>query len=117
MKDEKNIDFGERLRQVRTSHNISRQEFVESLGIGMTSLHHYETGMRVPDVAFLIKLHKLYQVDLEWLLLGQKESELANWQVNTADDLRLIDYLKNLKPEAKQALLTFLDNLLQNKVD
>lgn len=112
MKDEKNVEFGNRLREIRFSHNVSRQEFVESLGIGMTSLHHYESGLRVPDVNFLLRLHNLYQVDLEWLLLGQKETDLPNWQAGyTADDLRLIDYLKTLNPKAKQALLAFLDNL------
>lgn len=49
---------------------------------------------------------------MNWLLLGQKETDLPNWQAGyTADDLRLIDYLKNLNPKAKQALLAFLDNI------
>ncbi|UZA24934.1 helix-turn-helix domain-containing protein [Moraxella bovis] len=112
MKDEKKVDFGNRLRQIRNSHNLTRPEFAKSLEVGSTSLHHYENGERLPDVGFLIKLKDLYHVDIGWLIFGQKETDLPNWQANyTADDLRLIDYLKNLNPKAKQALLAFLDNL------
>ncbi|OPH35996.1 helix-turn-helix domain-containing protein [Moraxella equi] len=108
MKNEKNIEFGNRLRQVRTSHNLVRQEFAQSLGIGLTSLHHYENGERLPDVGFLIKLQDLYNVDINWLVLGQSSTEQTDY---TADDLRLINHLKALNPQAKQALLAFLDNL------
>lgn len=112
MKNQKNLEFGERLKQFRLSHGLTRQTFAQSLEVGMTSLHHYENGERLPDVAFLVKLHDLYNVDMNWLLLGQKETDLPNWQASyTADDLRLIGYLKTLNPKAKQALLTFLDNL------
>lgn len=84
----------------------------ERLGISMPSLLRYESGERLPDVTFLTKLHELYNADMNWLLLGQKETDLPNWQAGyTADDLRLIDYLKNLNPKAKQALLAFLDNI------
>lgn len=69
-----------------------------------------KSGERLPDVTFLTKLHELYNADMNWL--GQKETDLPNWQAGyTADDLRLIDYLKNLNPKAKQAFLAFLDNI------
>lgn len=112
MKDEKNVEFGNRLRQVRMSYDLARHDFAKTLGMGVTTLHHYENGERLPDVSFLIKLKDLYNVDIGWLIFGQKETDLPNWQAGyTADDLRLIDYLKNLNPKAKQALLAFLDNI------
>lgn len=105
-------NFHKRLIELRASYGISQNEMAEKLGISRISLLRYELGDRLPDINFLIKLHELCSVDMNWLLLGQKETNLPNWQADyTADDLRLIDYLKNLNPKAKQALLAFLDNL------
>lgn len=108
------LKFGERLKQIRLSHNVARQEFAKSLGIGLTSLHHYENGDRVPDVEFLVKLDLFYGADINWLLFGETKS----WQDNlTADDLRLIEYLKVISPKTKQALLSFLDSLALETLD
>lgn len=105
-------NFHERLIELRASYGIPQGELAERLGISRPSIVRYEKGERLPDIDLLVKLHELYKVDMNWLVLGQKETNLPNWQADyTADDLRLIDYLKNLNPKAKQALLAFLDNL------
>lgn len=107
-------NFQDRLTNLRKSHNLTQDTFAEKLGISRISLQRYENGDRIPDVEFLVKLNLFYNADINWLLFGETKS----WQDNlTADDLRLIEYLKVISPKTKQALLSFLDSLALETLD
>lgn len=62
------MDFGESIMQIRESHNISRKEFAESLGIPYTTLRNYETGQREPGHKTLINMANILSVSVDELL-------------------------------------------------
>lgn len=62
------MDFGERLIHLRESNGIERKELAEKLEIPYTTLRNYEIGTREPGHLFLIKLTKIFNVTVDYLL-------------------------------------------------
>jgi transcriptional regulator with XRE-family HTH domain len=63
-------DIGHRIAQVRGKMSV--EKFAASLSIGRSSLIRYESGERKPDAVVLNRICTLYQVDANWLLMGQQ---------------------------------------------
>ncbi len=61
-------ELGMRLRFLRG--DATQQEFAVLLGTDKNTIGRYERGERLPDSAFLCRLHRLFGVSLDWLLTG-----------------------------------------------
>jgi transcriptional regulator with XRE-family HTH domain len=61
-------ELGKRLRFLRGEQ--TQQEFAARLGTDKNTIGRYERGERLPDSAFLCRLHRLSGVSLDWLLTG-----------------------------------------------
>lgn len=63
---------GKRLKQIRTTMNLTQAEFADKLGIMQQTLSRYEKSKaEIPD-KIKIKLHKM-DINLTWLLTGEGE--------------------------------------------
>ncbi|MCP4157359.1 MAG: helix-turn-helix domain-containing protein [bacterium] len=63
--------IAERLRQVRVTHKLNRQQMATRLGIRWNSYYKYETGVNFPGLSMLYKLHKEFAITMDWILLGK----------------------------------------------
>ena len=55
----------EKLRRARLEKGLSLFQVADALGYKTrASVHHWETGYRIPKLASLKKLAKLYEVDI-----------------------------------------------------
>lgn len=61
-------ELGSRLKLVRK--DFTQQAFADRLGTDKNTIGRYERGERLPDSAFLCRLHSLTGVSLDWLLTG-----------------------------------------------
>ena len=61
--------IGERIRHVRGS--LSQAEFSGRMAVHEQTLGKYERNVRLPDAAFLERLHRLFDCDINWLLTGK----------------------------------------------
>jgi transcriptional regulator with XRE-family HTH domain len=75
--------LGARVAITRNELALSQAKMAEALGISLRAYQSYELGKRSMPVEALYKLHKLYDVDLNWVLLGQEaarvEHDIARW--------------------------------------
>lgn len=62
-----------RLRELRIDNDMSQQEVAKLLGMSQTGYSKYETGEVVPPADTLIKLAKLYNTSIDYLLGVTKE--------------------------------------------
>jgi len=69
--------FSERLKDLRKKNGLTQEEASKRLDIARTTYSGYERGTSEPDFNTLNKLAKFYEVDLNWLLEGKKESEYS----------------------------------------
>lgn len=75
--------IGERIRAVRARSGLSQERFAASLGFTRRALLNWEGGLAEPPVAILARLRELYDVDPEWVVMGEDtEPQSAYGQVD-----------------------------------
>lgn len=61
--------LGQKLRKVRLEKKMTLQQVADALGLKTrASVHHWESGFRVPKLASLKRLAKLYGVDVMYFI-------------------------------------------------
>lgn len=66
--------FGERLKQLRTSLNMSQRDFAEKIGVTASALSTYEKGQKNPSILVAINIAAAFNVSLDWLCGRKKQS-------------------------------------------
>ena len=62
------MQFGERLRSLRTDINMTQKELANKLSISPSTIGMYEQNRRVPDAEMLSKIASLFGVTTDYLL-------------------------------------------------
>ncbi|GAV21572.1 LexA family protein [Carboxydothermus pertinax] len=62
------MNFGQRLRQLRTERDLTQAELARLLSIGESTISFYESNKRQPDFDTLIKLSNFFNVTIDFLL-------------------------------------------------
>lgn len=70
-------DICQRIVYLRENLGINQSNFAIGLGIKRPTLAGYEKGSFPPHTDFLIKTHKIYNVNIDWLLTGEGEMFLS----------------------------------------
>ena len=78
--------FSERLRQLRTSADLSQMEFSKRIGVSKSSVNMYERGEREPNLETLQRIADFFQVDIGYLL-GNPEVSAPVRKI-TDDDIK-----------------------------
>ncbi len=71
--------IGERIRAVRQRAGLSLDRFAEALGSSRRALINWEQNAAEPPIGILAKLRRLYDVDPEWVVLGEDLSPRARY--------------------------------------
>ena len=138
------VILGERIKSVRLSLNMKQGDFAHKLGLGSaTAISRYEKEQREPDIAVLVKIAILGNIDLTWLITGEgpkergavepevlavKESVSAYGQPETAFDPTVASLTKKLdtiykegnrkdRAEVRGLIDEIYDDLKKNGVD
>lgn len=69
--------FGERLRSLRTSNNMTQNELAKKLGISASSVGMYEQGRRQPDNRLLSSICSVFNSSTDYLL-GLTGSDISS---------------------------------------
>lgn len=56
-----------KLQKLRAEMGYTQAQFANLLGVPRTQITMYETGERLPSVAFLLKLKETFNLSYEWL--------------------------------------------------
>jgi|UniRef100_A0A7C3LQS7 transcriptional regulator with XRE-family HTH domain len=104
--------LGARIRTLRG--NMSQTAFAELLGISQEDISRYESGQRVPSVAFLVRLSGIHKVSLDWLVMGEADSgELVAQEKESSlpQERRLIENFRQLGRKDRTLILSIADRL------
>lgn len=63
--------IGERIRAVRQRAKLPLDRFAETLGCSRRALINWEQNAAEPPISVLAKLRRLYDVDPEWVVMGE----------------------------------------------
>jgi transcriptional regulator with XRE-family HTH domain len=56
------------LKTARTAHSLSQVQVAKILKISISTYSHYECGYRIPDLVTLLKISKLYKVNISYFV-------------------------------------------------
>ena len=62
------------LKVIRTEKGLTQDEVADRIGLTRQAISGYESGKRQPGIDILMKLAETYEVDLESILYGKKDS-------------------------------------------
>lgn len=71
--------IGDRIKAVRVRAKLSQDQFAEALGYSKRALVSWEAGAAEPPIAILPKLRELYDVDPEWVVMGEDLRPRSYW--------------------------------------
>jgi len=96
------MPIGKRLKEVRG--RLSQKEIAEKLNVYWNTYARYERGERIPNLDFLIRLHKVFNnINLHWLITGEGNMYIRKLSFND---------LGEKVPQEPNILMEFIKNIL-----
>lgn len=62
------LNIGEHITQLRKQQNISQGELAKKVGVSRTIIGNYERNTNTPSIEVLIKLSKVFNVSVDYLI-------------------------------------------------
>lgn len=67
------MNFGDKLKMLRTGQNLTQQQLATRLGVQKSVVSYYESGERTPSTDVLIKLARVFHTTIDYLLDVRRE--------------------------------------------
>ncbi|MBO5439541.1 MAG: helix-turn-helix transcriptional regulator [Treponema sp.] len=96
--------IGDRIKELRNQNNISQQRLADLLNLTQQAIGKWEKGISEPNIEAIIKMSKIFNVTVSYLILGEEEADCNI----TKKEKRILKAYRN-KPELQNAV----DILLQ----
>lgn len=98
------MTFGEKLSKLRKEYNYTQEQLAEILGVSRQSISKWESDMAYPETDKLIKLGKLFECSMDYLL-NEDITEKQGLQVAEKESMR--DKFKKQLHERKSEKTVF----------
>lgn len=112
--------FGQTLKKLRTSKDLSQSKLGKSLGISSSTIGMYEQGRRFPDQTILTKIADFFDVSTDYLL-GRNLQNTPKEFNNATDTMEFILKLPTIMAYggydatklSNEEIIDFANDLLQ----
>jgi len=100
--------FSERLRSRRAELGLTQRDLSKKSNVAVPQISRYELGQSTPRADIAAKLAIALNVEIEWLLFGQKEFDLESPTLSTKKNTNLssIETFEKFQPEINALLKT-----------
>lgn len=96
------LDMGERLKQLRKNNNLTQKQVGQRIGVAISAVSSYESGVRYPTYESLVKLSRLYNVTTDYLI-GLSDRNLIDLSELEEDEVVLIKSMVSALRKAKES--------------
>lgn len=62
------VNMGQKLKLLRTEKNMTQQQVADRVGLAVSAISSYESGIRYPSYGTLIKFASMYHVSCDYLI-------------------------------------------------
>ena len=70
--------IGEFLKTLRKETGLTQEELADKMNVSRRTVSRWETGSNLPDLAILVELADLYDVDMREIFNGERKNETVN---------------------------------------
>jgi transcriptional regulator with XRE-family HTH domain len=78
------MEFGEKVKAVRTKAGLTQEQFAQRLGVTRQAVSNWENGRNLPDIEVVIAMSRTFGVSLDELILGGEDMAQEN---DTREDM------------------------------
>ena len=115
------MTLGNKLKNLREDSDLRQIDVAQKVNLGQVSISKYELDMSEPDLATLVKLADLFNVNIDYLL-GHTETKTSWKDMNKVISIpgksysacELIDMLLNLPEKEKRYVIGLMELFKQN---
>lgn len=109
--------FGEKLREIRVSKDMSLKDIEEICGVSASYIWRIEIGeKKSPSIPILAKISKAYNISLMDMLKMALEDEIEDNELHTIRGVLMSNHIENngveLSDEAKNILVDIVEMIL-----
>lgn len=98
------VNSGQRIRELRTAGNMTRQNLADRIGISLDALRKIERGTNGAKIDTLVSIAELFHISLDYLVCGcEKEAEIDS-------------FLTGLNDAEVQFIRNMVQNMVQNMI-
>ena len=104
------MTFGDKLRQLRKNFDISQDVLGEKIGIHGRHIGKYETGKAMPNADTLIKIAKLFNISIDYLLFEENEKNISTTpNINDRTLLKEFEIVDKMDEKDKEVIKSLID--------
>lgn len=85
------MEFGERVKAVRTGAGLTQEQFASRLGVTRQAVSNWENGRNLPDIEVVIAMSQTFGVSLDELILGGEDMTRTTGEQNDMADKLIRD--------------------------
>ena len=68
------MNFGSKLKELRTSQKLTQQQLADRLGVAKSVVSYYESGDRYPSYDVIVRIAHVFHTSTDYLLDVSKEN-------------------------------------------
>ena len=91
------INFGNRLKTLRTKNNLTQAQLAQKLGVTKSVISAYENNLRMPSYDILISISRVFKVTTDYLLGVESKQEVDLSGLTDEEILALLNLIKAMK--------------------
>lgn len=104
--------IGSRIKMIRKTNKVNQVDFSNQIGISQATLSELEQDKYKPSVETVLAISRYYDINNEWLLLGNDNSEstekvLSILKIDEKEGCLLSEFRK-LKPSDQDEIIDFI---------
>ena len=70
--------IGQFIKKIREENKLTQKELADKLGVTFQAVSKWENGKNVPDISILKEMSKMFNVDIDEILDGEKKNKKNN---------------------------------------
>ena len=70
--------IGSFIKKIRKDNNLTQKELADKLGVTYQAVSKWENGLNIPDIGIIKEISKLYNIEVNEILDGEKKKKKKN---------------------------------------
>lgn len=89
------VNMGNKLKSLRTERKLTQKQVADRIGLAISAVSSYESGLRYPSYDVLVKLARIFHVSTDYLL-GITDKRSIDVTGLTDGEIEVISQLVNM---------------------
>lgn len=109
------MNIGENIKRIRINNQLTQEEFSDLIGISRHSLLNYEKGNRIPSMEVIMKISKIFNVDISQLSTTEMTGDsycITNDEYNLIKESGIVS--ENITTNSSYSIEEFKTFLISN---